>query len=535
MPTCPRLSGGVPLGRDCARGSRARTTLALGVLLGGALFGVPDRCVAATESVIVWGPGGGPHILTEDFVVGLGEVLQILPGTVVKLDPGVTITMNRGRLEAIGTPEEPILFTWNQPYYHWSAIRFYDSVDNIMSHAVVEHGFKDGEEHWAMIEAEWNSTIEMDHCELRDFVAAGFMARFNCDAVIQDCYVHGAGGRGIVLTQESGSYIGRCEVADIAHDAIEVDGGGSPLAVVIEDNLIHDVGDDGIDTDVYFRGTISGNRIWNVADKGMSLSTDSNLTVFNNICYNCRYGIVVQVRSFATISNCTIYGSHVGLRMVSDPPGASAIMKNVIIWESDLSSIYVDENCTLDATYCCIQNGWWGEGNISGNPRFAGAILGNFHLLPSSPCIDAGTSERPVPDYDIEGDPRTDHPNVPNTGGGDCPYYDIGADEDPATILRLADHRPPREIPPLTVGPNPASGSVIVTFALDGDSALRLHVHDLLGRRVRAVYEGRLAGGDHNLVWDGRDDGGVPVPSGVYFVRFDGDAGTDARRIVLVR
>ena len=57
-------------------------------------------------------------------------------------------------------------------------------------------------------------------------------------------------------------------------------------------------------------------------------------------------------------------------------------------------------------------------------------ILGNeddsFRLQTGSPCIDAGTSDN-APATDIESSLRYDHPGVPNTAGGDYPYYDMGA------------------------------------------------------------------------------------------------------------
>ncbi|MBM4130275.1 hypothetical protein FJ250_04515, partial [bacterium] len=84
--------------------------------------------------------------------------------------------------------------------------------------------------------------------------------------------------------------------------------------------------------------------------------------------------------------------------------------------------------------------------------------------------------------------------------------------------------------------PNPFNPSVSVRLYVDAAREVRLAVHDLKGRRVRDLYEGRLNAGWRTVVWDGLDDGGRAVASGVYFLRAEGaDAGAATRKLVLVR
>jgi len=84
--------------------------------------------------------------------------------------------------------------------------------------------------------------------------------------------------------------------------------------------------------------------------------------------------------------------------------------------------------------------------------------------------------------------------------------------------------------------PNPFNPSVSVRLYVDGTRDVRLAVHDLRGRRVRNLFEGRLSAGWRTVVWDGLDDGGRATASGVYFLRAEG-AGVDSatRKLVLVR
>ncbi len=77
--------------------------------------------------------------------------------------------------------------------------------------------------------------------------------------------------------------------------------------------------------------------------------------------------------------------------------------------------------------------------------------------------------------------------------------------------------------------PNPSSSSVVFRLLRGGFSQSRLLVFDAVGRQTAS-----LAGdGAGRIVWDGRDQRGRPVSSGVYFYRLDGSS--EAGRVMLVR
>ena len=85
--------------------------------------------------------------------------------------------------------------------------------------------------------------------------------------------------------------------------------------------------------------------------------------------------------------------------------------------------------------YTCVQDltgALGGVGNIGENPLFADPNNGNFHLLPGSPCIDAGDSNSVLPGVttDLDGKPRfIDGILTPDTGAGTWPIVDMGAYE----------------------------------------------------------------------------------------------------------
>jgi hypothetical protein len=83
--------------------------------------------------------------------------------------------------------------------------------------------------------------------------------------------------------------------------------------------------------------------------------------------------------------------------------------------------------------------------------------------------------------------------------------------------------------------PQPARSSVRFSVRIEsGETDLSLH--DLAGRRVRSLEQGVTGPGERSFGWDLRDDAGVPVPNGVYFLRMT-SAGRSAgeRRVVVVR
>ena len=67
--------------------------------------------------------------------------------------------------------------------------------------------------------------------------------------------------------------------------------------------------------------------------------------------------------------------------------------------------------------------------------------------------------------------------------------------------------------------PNPFNPSTTIGFTLPADGNVELRIFDLLGREVASLARKVLAPGYHRLLWEGRNDEGMPVGSGVYIYR----------------
>jgi hypothetical protein len=83
--------------------------------------------------------------------------------------------------------------------------------------------------------------------------------------------------------------------------------------------------------------------------------------------------------------------------------------------------------------------------------------------------------------------------------------------------------------------PNPFNASTQIAFDLPRGSCLRLDICDITGRRVALLHDGFLAAGEHTLWWDGTDDAGREVASGVYFYRLRTDSETVTRKMILLK
>ena len=91
---------------------------------------------------------------------------------------------------------------------------------------------------------------------------------------------------------------------------------------------------------------------------------------------------------------------------------------------------------------------------------------------------------------------------------------------------------------PLRLGrafPNPFTESARIRLDLDRPVSFDLKVVDASGRRIRTLAHGPLGEGSREFAWDGLDEGGHPVPSGVYFFRATTGGKTEGRPAHLLR
>jgi hypothetical protein len=94
----------------------------------------------------------------------------------------------------------------------------------------------------------------------------------------------------------------------------------------------------------------------------------------------------------------------------------------------------------------------------------------------------------------------------------------------------------PAEFELLQNYPNPFNPETSIRYNLPAASNVKIEIYDLLGRRVRTLVNvNNQVAGYHQALWNGRDDGGVPVASGVYIYRITTNAQSLARKMILMK
>jgi hypothetical protein len=83
--------------------------------------------------------------------------------------------------------------------------------------------------------------------------------------------------------------------------------------------------------------------------------------------------------------------------------------------------------------------------------------------------------------------------------------------------------------------PNPFNPATTIRYQIGAAGAVTLRVYDVTGRLVRTLVDGQRVPGAYEARWDGRDERGRGVASGVYFYRLHAGDFTRTRRMVLLK
>jgi hypothetical protein len=83
--------------------------------------------------------------------------------------------------------------------------------------------------------------------------------------------------------------------------------------------------------------------------------------------------------------------------------------------------------------------------------------------------------------------------------------------------------------------PNPFNPSTMINYQLPMNTHAKLSVYNLLGQEVRTLVNGHQPTGIHEVTWDGRDDAGRTVASGVYLYRLEAGGYVQSKKMVLIK
>lgn len=211
---------------------------------------------------------------------------------------------------------------------------------------------------------------------------------------IENGYVNLASGGGIKISNGSAATLTNCTLT--GNTAYSNGGGGLYNAGVV----------------TLANCTLTGNAATNGGGGGLNnyfgTATLTSCTVAGNSATSG--GGLANVCGAFTATNCTITGNSAsfygpGLFYNSTYGGTTTLTNDILYGDSG-----VEVYGSATATYCDVQGGYTGSGNINADPLFVSAPL-NLHLQPDSPCTGAGTSSG-APATDKDGVTRANPPTI---------------------------------------------------------------------------------------------------------------------------
>ena len=295
---------------------------------------------------------------------------------------------------------------------------------------------------------------------------------------------------------------------------------------------------------------------------GFAIWNNSNPIIKNcKISNNTDWAIYIN-RSDTIILNTLIIGNDGGLRCYLSNPiiintniinnigygikcldNSNPILLNSIVWDNDLSItfFYGYNQNSITISYSDIQGGEaeietnnngivnWLEGNIDLDPLFIGTGDYPFSLQDISPCINAGTPDTTglnLPEYDLAGNPRL-------FGG----RIDMGTYENQNVVVGVNESLIPNNIALLQNYPNPFNPTTTISFNLTAEITenTKLTIYNIKGQRVKSFPINQLTNSHVNhIIWNGDDENGKPVSSGIYLYKLNFNGKTEAVRKCLL-
>jgi hypothetical protein len=83
--------------------------------------------------------------------------------------------------------------------------------------------------------------------------------------------------------------------------------------------------------------------------------------------------------------------------------------------------------------------------------------------------------------------------------------------------------------------PNPFNPATLIPYEIQDATEIQLSVMDVMGKRLRTLVQGRQSAGGHCVEWDGREDSGRLMASGVYVVSLRAGGMLKSRKIILIQ
>jgi len=255
----------------------------------------------------------------------------------------------------------------------------------------------------------------------------------------------------------------------------------------------------------------------------------NNNTICNNYTDQLGGGIHV-LQSNPRIVNNIFYGNIAqfyggGIYLSNCAP----VITNNIFWQDSANGGF-NELCFSDSdpilSFCNIQGGWPGQGNIDLDPLFRDPDNGDFHLMAigcgdpyNSPCIDMGHPDIIDSLLDCDWGLGMQRSDMGAYGGGESA---VGIDE-PVTSM-------PDRTSLSQNYPNPFNASTVIKYELPQQSQVTIDIYDILGRKVTTLVDKQQPAGYYQTIWRADD-----FSSGIYFYKLQAGDYNETKKMSLLK
>ncbi len=83
--------------------------------------------------------------------------------------------------------------------------------------------------------------------------------------------------------------------------------------------------------------------------------------------------------------------------------------------------------------------------------------------------------------------------------------------------------------------PNPFNPETVIHYDLPIHSHVDISVYNIAGQKIATLVDKEMDLGSHSIIWDGKNNKGEGLASGVYFYRMETDRFVQTRKLILMR
>ncbi|MDP2400960.1 MAG: FlgD immunoglobulin-like domain containing protein, partial [Actinomycetota bacterium] len=224
----------------------------------------------------------------------------------------------------------------------------------------------------------------------------------------------------------------------------------------------------------------------------------------------------------------------------------NTIFENDTPYQIRVNPMAAMETTTLNIDYSSIKDGIMGiqqaagntinyaATNIDSDPLFLGGTDPTdplyYSLSELSLCIDTGIpdiSGLNLPPYDLVGNWRIWNGRI------DMGCFEYGSEPwvstDDPVVPELG------QVALLQNYPNPFNPTTTISFSIPAGMQCSLDIYNLRGQKVKTLLNENMIAGKHSIIWNGEDDGGRKVSSGVYLYRLSTPNSCKTAKMLLMK